>query len=138
MYRTWELSTGMWEPLIMGTASAQNQELSIEMVKTPHNGHSRCIDLGNQHRDGGSPSYWVRQVCRPSKTAEGWGEPLIMGKSGVLSRGLSTGMVGAPHNGHSRCTDLGTQHRDGKNPSINGHSRCSYPGTQHKDGGSSS
>ncbi|CAI9570973.1 unnamed protein product [Staurois parvus] len=40
-----------------------------------------------------------------------------MGTADVQTRGLSTGMVGTPNNGHSRCTDPGTQHRDGGNPS---------------------
>ncbi|CAI9588613.1 unnamed protein product, partial [Staurois parvus] len=33
----------------------------------------------------------------------------IMGTAGVQTWELSTGMVGTSHNGHSRCTDLGTQ-----------------------------
>ncbi|CAI9623134.1 unnamed protein product [Staurois parvus] len=40
-----------------------------------------------------------------------------MGTAGVQTKELSTGMVGTPHNEHSRCTDPGTQHRDGGNPS---------------------
>ncbi|CAI9585407.1 unnamed protein product [Staurois parvus] len=40
-----------------------------------------------------------------------------MGTVDVQTRELSTGIMGTPHNGHSRCTDLGTQHRDGGNPS---------------------
>ncbi|CAI9570396.1 unnamed protein product [Staurois parvus] len=40
-----------------------------------------------------------------------------MGKAGGQTRNLSTWMVGTPHNGHSRCADLGPQHRDGRNPS---------------------
>ncbi|CAI9535217.1 unnamed protein product [Staurois parvus] len=40
-----------------------------------------------------------------------------MGTAGVQTRELSTGIVGTPHKGHSRCTDPGTQHRDGVNPS---------------------
>ncbi|CAI9612735.1 unnamed protein product [Staurois parvus] len=51
------------------------------------------------------------------KIQQGWWEPLIMGTAGVQTRELSTGMVGTPHNGHSGCTDPGTQHRDGGNPS---------------------
>ncbi|CAI9549336.1 unnamed protein product [Staurois parvus] len=31
----------------------------------------------------------------------------IMGAAGVQTWNLSTGMVGTPHNGHSRCTDPG-------------------------------
>ncbi|CAI9543320.1 unnamed protein product, partial [Staurois parvus] len=76
-------------------------------------------------------------MVHPRKDAQGWWELLIMGTAGVqtwkLSTGmveplitgtagvqtwkLSTGMVGTPHNGHSGCTDLGTQHRHGGNPS---------------------
>ncbi|CAI9576562.1 unnamed protein product [Staurois parvus] len=56
-------------------------------------------------------------MYRPGNSAQGWWEPLIMGKAGVQTRELSTGMVGTPHNGHRRCTDPGTQHRDGGNPS---------------------
>ncbi|CAI9591732.1 unnamed protein product [Staurois parvus] len=40
----------------MGTASIQTQELSIGMVGTPHNGHSRCTDPGTQQKDGWNPS----------------------------------------------------------------------------------
>ncbi|CAI9623867.1 unnamed protein product [Staurois parvus] len=40
----------------MGTAGVQTREPSAEMVGTPHNGHSRCTDLGTQQRDGGNPS----------------------------------------------------------------------------------
>ncbi|CAI9593199.1 unnamed protein product [Staurois parvus] len=40
-----------------------------------------------------------------------------MGAAGVQTWNLSTGMVGTPHNGHSRCADLEPQHRDGGNPS---------------------
>ncbi|CAI9543134.1 unnamed protein product, partial [Staurois parvus] len=29
----------------------------------------------------------------------------------------AAGMVGTPHNGHRGCTELGTDHRDGGNPS---------------------
>ncbi|CAI9578256.1 unnamed protein product [Staurois parvus] len=43
--------------------------------------------------------------------------PLIMGTAGVQTRELSTGMAETPHNGHSGCTDPGTQHKDGGNPS---------------------
>ncbi|CAI9621997.1 unnamed protein product [Staurois parvus] len=37
----------------------------------------------------------------------------------VIYNGLDMqhGMVGTPHNEHSRCTDPGTQHKDGGNPS---------------------
>ncbi|CAI9576560.1 unnamed protein product [Staurois parvus] len=56
-------------------------------------------------------------MYRPGNSAQGWWEPLIMGKAGVQTWELSTGMVGTPHNGHRRCTDPGTQHRDGGNPS---------------------
>ncbi|CAI9558578.1 unnamed protein product [Staurois parvus] len=41
-----------------------------------------------------------------------------MGTAGVQTREPSTGMVGTPHNGHSRCTDPGIQHRDGWEPLI--------------------
>ncbi|CAI9579892.1 unnamed protein product [Staurois parvus] len=75
--QTWELSTGLWEPLIMG----------------------------------------AQQVYRPGNAAQGWWEPLIMGIAGAQTWELSTGVVGTPHNGHSRCTDLGTQYRDGGNAS---------------------
>ncbi|CAI9570946.1 unnamed protein product [Staurois parvus] len=40
----------------MGTAGVQTWELSTGMVGTLHNGHSRCTDLGTQHRDGGKSS----------------------------------------------------------------------------------
>ncbi|CAI9547311.1 unnamed protein product [Staurois parvus] len=40
-----------------------------------------------------------------------------MNTAGVQTRELSIGMVGTPHNGHSRCTDPGTRHRDDENPS---------------------
>ncbi|CAI9612518.1 unnamed protein product [Staurois parvus] len=40
-----------------------------------------------------------------------------MGRAGVQTQELSTGMVGTSHNGRSRCADLGPQHRDGRNPS---------------------
>ncbi|CAI9606627.1 unnamed protein product, partial [Staurois parvus] len=63
-------------------------------------------------------------------------------------------MVGTPHNGHSMCTDPGTQHRDGGNllimgtvgvqirelstgmvgTSHNGHRGCTDPAMQHRDG----
>ncbi|CAI9585412.1 unnamed protein product [Staurois parvus] len=52
-----------------------------------------------------------------SLNSQGWWEPLIMGTTGVQTQELSTGMVGTPHNGHSRRTDPGIQHRDGGNPS---------------------
>ncbi|CAI9587813.1 unnamed protein product, partial [Staurois parvus] len=45
------------------------------MVGPPHNGHSRCADLGTQ----------------------GWWEPLIMGTAGVQTWELSAGMLGTPH-----------------------------------------
>ncbi|CAI9576561.1 unnamed protein product, partial [Staurois parvus] len=57
------------------------------------------------------------KVYRPGNSAQGWWEPLIMGTEDVQTRELSTGMVGTPHNEHRRCTDPGTQHRDGGNPS---------------------
>ncbi|CAI9584650.1 unnamed protein product, partial [Staurois parvus] len=56
-------------------------------------------------------------LYRTRYSAEGWWEPLIMGTAGVRTQEFSTGMVGTPHNGHSRCTDPGTWHRDGGNPS---------------------
>ncbi|CAI9587848.1 unnamed protein product [Staurois parvus] len=56
MYRSGNSVRGWWEPLIMGTAGVQTQEFSTGMVETPHNGHSRCTDLGTQYRDGGNPS----------------------------------------------------------------------------------
>ncbi|CAI9589132.1 unnamed protein product, partial [Staurois parvus] len=34
-----------------------------------------------------------------------------MGTAGVQTQEFSTGMVGTPPNGQSRCTDPGTQHR---------------------------
>ncbi|CAI9586139.1 unnamed protein product [Staurois parvus] len=40
-----------------------------------------------------------------------------MGTAGVQTWKCSTGMVGTPHNGHNRCTDMGTQYRDDGNPS---------------------
>ncbi|CAI9579405.1 unnamed protein product [Staurois parvus] len=40
-----------------------------------------------------------------------------MGTAGVQTWELSTGIVGTPHNEPSRCTDPGTQHRDGENNS---------------------
>ncbi|CAI9575321.1 unnamed protein product, partial [Staurois parvus] len=51
-----EESQGWWEPLIMGTAGVQTQEVITGMVGTPHNRHSRCTDPGTQRRDGGNPS----------------------------------------------------------------------------------
>ncbi|CAI9623432.1 unnamed protein product [Staurois parvus] len=38
-----------------------------------------------------------------------------MGTAGVQTQEFSTGMVGTPPNGQNRCTDPGTQHRDGGN-----------------------
>ncbi|CAI9595328.1 unnamed protein product [Staurois parvus] len=74
-------------------------------------------DLGTQHREWWEPSQWAQPVYRPGNSAQGWWEPLIMGTAGVQTRDLRAGMVGTPHNGHSGCTDLGSQHRDGGNPS---------------------
>ncbi|CAI9587808.1 unnamed protein product [Staurois parvus] len=54
---------------------------------------------------------------RPRNSGQGWWEPLIMGTAGGLTQELSTGMVGTPHNGHSRWADPGNQDRDGGNPS---------------------
>ncbi|CAI9599283.1 unnamed protein product [Staurois parvus] len=60
-----------------------------------------------------------------------------MGTAGVQTRELNTEMIRTPHNGHSRCTDPGTQHRDGGSP-HNGHSGCTDQGTLHRDGGNPS
>ncbi|CAI9587838.1 unnamed protein product [Staurois parvus] len=73
----------------MGTAGVQTHELSTGMVGTPHNGHSRCIDLGIQYRDCGNPVYWVDQVYRLGNSAQGWWKPLIMGTAGVQTLGNS-------------------------------------------------
>ncbi|CAI9587835.1 unnamed protein product, partial [Staurois parvus] len=80
---------------------------------------------------------WAQQVFRPRNSAQGWWEPLIIGTTGVQTQEPSTGMVGTPHNGHSRCSDpnlrtgmVGTPH--------NGHSRCVDLGAQNKDGGNPS
>ncbi|CAI9603928.1 unnamed protein product [Staurois parvus] len=40
-----------------------------------------------------------------------------MGTADVQTQELGTWIVGAPHNGHSGCTDPGTRHRDSGNPS---------------------
>ncbi|CAI9573734.1 unnamed protein product [Staurois parvus] len=56
-------------------------------------------------------------MCRPGNSAQGWWEPLIMGTAGVQTQEHSTGKVGTPHNGHSRCADSRTQQRDGENSS---------------------
>ncbi|CAI9585137.1 unnamed protein product, partial [Staurois parvus] len=61
----------------MGTGGVQTRELSTGMVRVPHNENSRCTDPGTQHRDGGNPSLWAQQVCRPRNSAQGWWEPLI-------------------------------------------------------------
>ncbi|CAI9565299.1 unnamed protein product [Staurois parvus] len=53
-------------------------------------------------------------------SAQGWWEPLIMGTAGVQTRELSTGMVGTPHNGHSRCTDPGNSAQGWWEPLIMG------------------
>lgn len=49
------------------------------------------------------------------KIHQGWWEPLIVVTMGMQTQKLSTGMVGTLHNGHCRCTDPGTRHRDGGN-----------------------
>ncbi|CAI9622385.1 unnamed protein product [Staurois parvus] len=59
----------------------------------------------------------VQTPIMGTNSTQGWWEPLIMGTAGVQTRQLNTGMVGTLHNGHRRCTDPGTQHRDGGNPS---------------------
>lgn len=43
-------------------------------------------------------------------------EPIIVGTAGKQTWELSAWMVGAPHNGYSRCTNLEIQHRDGGAP----------------------
>ncbi|CAI9605134.1 unnamed protein product, partial [Staurois parvus] len=60
---------------------------------------------------------WAQRAYRPGNSAQGWWEPFIVGTAGVQTWELSTGMMETPHNGHSGCTDPGTQHRDGGNPS---------------------
>ncbi|CAI9588614.1 unnamed protein product, partial [Staurois parvus] len=60
---------------------------------------------------------WAQQVYRPGNTVHRrWG-PLIMGTAGVQTREYSPQVVGTPHNGHSKCADLGTQPTGGGNPS---------------------
>ncbi|CAI9576241.1 unnamed protein product [Staurois parvus] len=66
----------------MGKAGVQTRELGTGMVVTPYNGHSGCTDPGTQHRDGGNPSLWAQQVCRPGNSEQGWWEPLIMDPQG--------------------------------------------------------
>ncbi|CAI9593164.1 unnamed protein product [Staurois parvus] len=78
-----------------------------------------------------------------------------MGRAGVQTQELSTGMVGTSHNGRSRCADLELSAQGWWEPLImgtagvqtqefstgmvgtppNGQSRCTDPGTQHRDGG---
>ncbi|CAI9543479.1 unnamed protein product [Staurois parvus] len=60
-----------------------------------------------------------------------------MGTAGVQIQELSIGMVGTPHNGHSRCADPELSTGMVRTP-HNGHSRCTDPRTQHRDGGNSS
>ncbi|CAI9589309.1 unnamed protein product, partial [Staurois parvus] len=80
----------------MGATGVQTQEPSTGMVVTPHNRHSRCIDPGTQHRNGGIPSRCTQQVYRPGNSAQALWEPLIMDTAGVQTWELNTEIVGAP------------------------------------------
>ncbi|CAI9535847.1 unnamed protein product [Staurois parvus] len=61
-----------------------------------------------------------------------------MGTAGVQTRELGTGMVGTPHNGPQRVYRPGNSAQGWWEPLIMGTAGCTDPGTQHRDGGNPS
>lgn len=72
-------------------------------------------------------------MFRPGNSTQGRWAPLIMDTASVQTKKRSAGMVGSPHNRHSRFEnqELGT----GKVVTLhNGEIKRAGPGTQHRNG----